>query len=119
MGWVDSEGYLYLADRRTDLIISGGANIFPAEVESVVTQHPKVKDVAVVGLKDDDLGRRVHAIVESFDEADAPTIEELTNLCADHLVKYKAPRSFELVRALPRNEAGKIRRSQLREERGG
>ena len=119
MGWVDSEGYLYLADRRTDLIISGGANIFPAEVESVVTQHPKVKDVAVVGLKDDDLGRRVHAIVESFDEADAPTIEELNSLCADHLVKYKAPRSFELVRALPRNEAGKIRRSQLREERGG
>ena len=59
------------------------------------------------------------SLTKSFDEADAPTIEELTSLCADHLVKYKAPRSFELVRALPRNEAGKIRRSQLREERGG
>jgi bile acid-coenzyme A ligase len=84
----------------------------------VVTPHPKVKYVAVVGLKDEDLGRRVHAIVESFDEADAPTIEEMTSLCVDHLVEYKAPRPFELVLALSRNEAGKIRRSQLREERG-
>ena len=75
--------------------------------------------MAVVGLNDDDLGRRAHAIVKSFAEADAPTIEELTILCADHLAKYKAPRSFELVRALPRDKAGKNGRSQLREERGG
>jgi len=119
LGWVDDDGYLYLADRRTDLIIAGGANIFPAEVEAIVSLHPKVKDVAVVGLKDEDLGRRVHAIVESFDAADPPTVEELTALCGEHLLRYKVPRSFEIIDALPRNEAGKIRRSQLRDERGG
>ena len=117
LGWLDEEGYLYLADRRTDLIISGGANIYPAEVEAVISQHPKVKDVAVVGLKDDDLGRRVHAIVEGFDPEDLPTLEELFALCSEQLVRYKVPRTIEMIDALPRNDAGKIRRSQLREER--
>ena len=117
LGWLDEEGYLYLADRRTDLIISGGANIYPAEVEAVISQHPKVKDVAVVGLKDEDLGRRVHAIVEGFDPGDLPTLDELFALCSEHLVQYKIPRTIEMIDALPRNDAGKIRRSQLREER--
>ena len=117
LGWLDQEGYLYLADRRTDLIISGGANIYPAEVEAVISQHPKVKDVAVVGLKDEDLGRRVHAIVEGFNPNDPPTLEELFALCSEQLVRYKAPRTIEIVDALPRNDAGKIRRSQLREAR--
>ena len=117
LGWLDEEGYLYLADRRTDLIISGGANIYPAEVEAVISQHPKVKDVAVVGLKDEDLGRRVHAIVEGFDSDDRPTLEELFALCSEQLVRYKVPRTIEMIDALPRNDAGKIRRSQLREER--
>ena len=108
---------MYLADRRTDLIISGGANIYPAEVEAVISQHPKVKDVAVVGLKDEDLGRRVHAIVEGFNPNDPPTLEELFALCSEQLVRYKAPRTIEIVDALPRNDAGKIRRSQLREAR--
>jgi bile acid-coenzyme A ligase len=117
LGWLDDEGYLYLADRRTDLIISGGANIFPAEVEAVISQHPKVKDVAVVGLKDEDLGRRVHAIVEAFDAGDPPNLEALFTLCAEQLVRYKVPRTIELIDALPRNDAGKIRRSQLRDER--
>jgi len=117
LGWLDQEGYLYLADRRTDLIISGGANIYPAEVEAVISQHPKVKDVAVVGLKDEDLGRRVHAIVEGFNPNDPPTLEELFALCSEQLVRYKVPRTIEIVDALPRNDAGKIRRSQLREAR--
>jgi len=117
LGWLDEEGYLYLADRRTDLIISGGANIYPAEVEAVISQHPKVKDVAVVGLKDEDLGRRVHAIVEGFNPNDLPTLEELFALCSEQLVRYKVPRTIEIVDALPRNDAGKIRRSLLREER--
>jgi len=85
----------------------------------VISQHPKVKDVAVVGLKDDDLGRRVHAIIESFDPMDPPMEEELLRLCSEQLVKYKVPRSFEFLDALPRNEAGKIRRSELRDQRGG
>ena len=86
LGWLDDEGYLYLADRRTDLIISGGANIFPAEIEAVISQHPDVRDVAVIGLKDDDLGRRVHAVVEAT-SADGPTADlgdELLLLCAGH-----------------------------------
>ena len=73
--------------------------------------------MAVVGLKDEDLGRRVHAIVEGFDPEDLPTLEELFALCSEHLVRYKVPRTIEMIDALPRNDAGKIRRSQLREER--
>jgi len=111
LGWVDEDGFLYLADRRTDLIISGGSNIYPAEVEAVLSSHPDVRDVAVVGLPDDDLGRRVHAVIERIDGE--VTEEQLRAQCADQLVKYKIPRSFEFVEALPRNEAGKIRRSAL------
>lgn len=111
LGHVDGHGYLYLADRRTDLIISGGSNVYPAEVEAVISAHPLVRDVAVVGLPDDDLGRRVHAVVETRDPS--LTAEQLRTRCAESLVKYKVPRSFEFVEALPRNEAGKIRRSAL------
>ena len=118
LGWLDEEGYLYLADRRTDLIISGGANIFPAEIEAVISQHPEVRDVAVVGLQDDDLGRRVHAVVEANGPATAELNAALLQLCREQLLPYKVPRSLEIVTALPRNEAGKIRRSLLREERG-
>ncbi len=119
LGYLDEEGYLYLSDRRTDMIISGGANIFPAEVESVISSHPGVQDVAVVGLADEDLGRRVHAIIEPRDANDPPDISELEALCLKDLARYKVPRGFEVVEQLPRNEAGKIRRLALREERGG
>jgi len=117
LGWLDDEGYLYLADRRTDLIISGGANIYPAEVESVISQHPAVRDVAVIGLKDPDLGRRVHAIVELYDKSEAVSADDLRRLCETQLVRYKVPRNIEFVPALPRNEAGKITRSALRAAR--
>jgi bile acid-coenzyme A ligase len=119
LGYLDEEGYLYLSDRRTDMIISGGANIFPAEVEAVISSHPKVQDVAVVGLADEDLGRRVHAIVEPRDADDPPDVAELEALCIGELARYKVPRGFEVVAGLPRTEAGKIRRLALREERGG
>ena len=117
LGWLDKDGYLYLADRRTDLIISGGANIFPAEVEAVISEHPAVNDVAVIGLADADLGRRVHAIVTLHNHAEAVTEDELLGLCAQHLLRYKVPRSLEFVPELPRTEAGKIRRSALRDAR--
>ncbi|MEE4202254.1 MAG: AMP-binding protein [Halieaceae bacterium] len=119
LGWVDAEGYLYLADRRTDLIISGGANIFPAEVEAAISQHPDVRDVAVIGIKDDDLGRRVHAIIEPAESNSSADAQAMADWCSEHLARYKVPRTFEWVEALPRNEAGKIRRKALREERGG
>lgn len=119
LGYLDAEGYLYLADRRVDLIITGGANVVPAEVESVLTQHPAVRDAAVIGLKDDDLGRRVHAIVELATGIDEAVLSELDLHMRALLAGYKVPRSYEVVPVLPRDEAGKIRKSTLRDERGG
>lgn len=119
LGHLDREGYLYLADRRVDLIITGGANVVPAEVESVLTQHPAVRDAAVIGVKDDDLGRRVHAIVELAAGFDAAVLAEVDQHVQKALAGYKVPRSYEVVLALPRDESGKIRRGQLRDERGG
>lgn len=118
LGHVDADGYLFLADRRVDLIITGGANVVPAEVEAALTQHPGVRDAAVVGLKDEDLGRRVHAIVELAPAA-TTTLEELDRHMRALIASYKIPRSYELVAVLPRDEAGKIRRGLLRDERGG
>lgn len=119
LGYVDAEGYLYLADRRVDLIISGGANVIPAEVEAILTQLEGVRDAAVIGLKDEDLGRRVHAILELSGVGEPPAQAELDAHMRKHLASYKLPRSYEIVEALPRDEAGKIRRSKLRDERGG
>jgi bile acid-coenzyme A ligase len=113
LGWVDHDGYLYLADRRVDLIISGGANVYAAEVEAALSQHPGVDDVAVIGLADDDLGKRVHAVVQPVDPAAPPSPAELDVFARGRLAPYKVPRSFEFVDSLPRNEAGKIQRSAL------
>lgn len=118
LGWLDADGYLYLADRRSDLIISGGANVYPAEVEAVLSEHVGVADVVVVGLTDDDLGQRVHAIVQPDNtSADTLTAESLDAFCRERLAAYKCPRGYELVEALPRGESGKVRRGALRTER--
>jgi bile acid-coenzyme A ligase len=119
LGYLDAEGYLYLADRRVDLVITGGANVVPAEVESALTQHPAVRDAAVIGLKDDDLGRRVHAIVELAPGIGESVLPELELHMRKLLAGYKVPRSYEVIPTLPRDEAGKIRKSVLRDERGG
>jgi bile acid-coenzyme A ligase len=112
MGSFDADGYLYLSDRRTDMILSGGANVYPAEVEAAIMQHPEVASAVVVGLPDEDLGQRVHAVVQS--ESDLTT-EELGQFVADHLVRYKVPRSFRVVREPLRDDAGKVRRSAVRD----
>lgn len=117
LGWVDDDGYLYLADRRVDLIISGGANVYAAEVEGVLARHPAIEDVAVIGLPDADLGKRVHAVVQPVDASAAPSSADLSAFAREFLPAYKVPRSFELVQSLPRNEAGKIQRSALVAER--
>lgn len=119
LGHLDAEGYLYLDDRRVDLIISGGANVVPAEVESVLTLHPAVHDAVVIGVRDDDLGRRVHAIVELVDGIGEAVVAELDRHMRGRLAGYKVPRSYEIIPALPRDEAGKINRGRLRDERGG
>lgn len=118
LGWLDDDGYLFVADRRLDMIISGGANVFPAEVESALSEHPEVGDVVVVGVPDEEWGKRVHAIVQPRDpEALSRSTDALAGAldrhCRDRLSSFKAPKTYEFVRALPRTEVGKIRRSQL------
>ena len=114
IGWFDAEGYLYLADRRSDMILVGGANIYPAEVEAALEEHPLVASSAVIGLPDEDLGSRVHAIIQPRPGLD---LEDLARHLAERLVIYKRPRSFELVSENVRDDAGKVRRSALRDER--
>jgi bile acid-coenzyme A ligase len=114
LGWLDEDGYLYIADRRTDLILSGGANVYPAEIEAALDAHPQVRSSAVVGLPDDDLGQRVHAIVESGDPADGA---EILRFLRERLAPYKVPRSIEFVDHPLRDDAGKVRRAALRDQR--
>ena len=113
LGWVDEDGYLFLADRRVDMIVSGGANVYPAEVEGALAEHPDVDDVAVVGVPDEEWGRRVHAIIQPSDFGSPPPPARLHEHCRQRLAAYKAPKSYEFLRVLPRNQAGKIRRSAL------
>jgi len=114
LGRVDEDGYLYLVDRRTDLIVTGGANVYPAEVEAALEAHPGVRSCAVIGLPDPEFGQRVHAIVEA---GPALSADALRVHLADHLVSYKTPRTFEFVETPLKDEAGKVRRSALREAR--
>jgi bile acid-coenzyme A ligase len=113
LGWVDEDGYLYIADRRVDMIISGGANVFPAEVEAALSEHPGLADAVVIGLPDAEWGQRVHAIVEVAAGRDRPDGAELKEHCRQRLIPYKVPKSFEIVERIPRSEAGKINRSSL------
>src|SRR4029079_14944971 len=110
LGWMDEDGYLYLADRRTDLILAGGANIYPAEVEAALMEHPMVVTCAVIGLPDEDLGQRVHAVLEVSGEV---SDDELRAFLGERLGRYKVPRSFERVEGHVRDDAGKVRRSAL------
>jgi bile acid-coenzyme A ligase len=116
MGAIDEDGYLYLSDRQTDMILAGGANIYPAEVEAAIDEHPRVRSSAVIGLPDDDLGSRVHAIVQT-DDGSPIEIDDLRAHLADRIVRYKIPRSFEFTNEPLRDDAGKLRRSALRAER--
>ena len=114
IGWMDEDGYLFLSDRRSDLILVGGANVYPAEVEAVIDEHPLVRSSAVVGLPDEDLGQRVHAIVQG---APGLTQEDLDAHVRARLARPKCPRSYEFVEEALRDDAGKVRRSALRDER--
>lgn len=117
LGHLDAEGYLYLADRRSDLIVSGGVNLYPAEIEGAVELCPGVIASVVVGLPDVDLGQRAHAIVQRAPGGGEPSEERLRAFLRDHLAPYKIPRSFEFGEAPLRDEAGKTRRSAFRAAR--
>ena len=117
MGWFDEEGYLFLADRRADMILSGGANIYPAEIEGALNEHPGVESCAVIGLPDDDLGQVVHAICRATPGAETVSDEALRAFVKERLVSYKVPRSFEWVEDPVRDDAGKVRRSALLKDR--
>ncbi len=117
-GWLDEDGFLYIADRRTDMIVSGGANIFPAEVESALMAHSGIEGAVVIGLPDEDFGASVHAIVQPTDGWRGKLDQDmLVTFLRDRLVAYKLPRSFEFVDGQLRDDAGKVRRQQLREQR--
>ena len=113
MGYLDDEGYLFITDRIKDMIITGGANVYPAEVEAVLFNHPAVADAAVIGIPDPEWGEAVRAIVEPRAPLSA---EDIIAYCRQHLAHYKCPTSAEIVERLPRDPNGKIRKRELREK---
>jgi bile acid-coenzyme A ligase len=118
IGRLDAEGYLYLADRLADMILRGGANIYPAEVEAAVSAHPKVRSCVVVGLPDPEFGQRVHAILELDPATNTQAIADgMSDFLKDRLSRYKHPESFEVVSGPLRDDSGKVRRTLLRDER--
>ncbi|MBV9327418.1 MAG: o-succinylbenzoate--CoA ligase [Chloroflexi bacterium] len=116
LGRLDDDGYLYVLDRRDDLIVSGGENVYPAEVEAALLAHPAVSEAGVIGVPDAEWGRRVTAVVVVRAGVTA-TADELIAFCRQRLAAYKAPRHIEFRSALPRNGAGKLLRRELRIER--
>jgi fatty-acyl-CoA synthase/long-chain acyl-CoA synthetase len=116
IGYLDDEGYLFLTDRESHMIISGGVNIYPQEVENLLTMHPAVADVAVIGVPDPDMGEQVKAVVEPADPSAAgPALEaELLTYCRQHLSAFKCPRTVDFVDELPRLESGKLLKRELR-----
>jgi acyl-CoA synthetase (AMP-forming)/AMP-acid ligase II len=113
MGYMDEKGYLFIMDRSKDMIISGGENIYPREIEEVLIQHPAVREVAVIGVPDPKWGEAVKAVV-SLVEGRSVTAEDLIAFCRDRMASYKKPRSVDFVGALPKNNYGKILKRDLR-----
>ncbi len=117
VGRVDADGYLYLTDRQAHMIIAGGVNIYPQEAENVLSSHPAVADVAVVGVPDPDMGEAVKAVVQTVDPdaAGDALATELIAFCREHLAAYKCPRTVDFVTELPRDPNGKLYKRELKE----
>jgi acyl-CoA synthetase (AMP-forming)/AMP-acid ligase II len=121
MGWVDAEGYLYLADRASHMIISGGVNIYPQEIESILTLHPAVSDVAVIGVPDPEYGESVKAVIEpapGVETGDA-LAQEIIAFCRARLAGFKCPKSVDFTDDLPRLPSGKLLKRELRKRYWG
>ncbi len=114
---MDEEGYLYILDRKKDMIISGGENIYPAEVEAVLVKHPKIREVAVIGVPDSTWGENVLAVVV-LNEGETATEEEIIEYCKAHIASYKKPKSVIFEKELPRNPSGKVLKTELRKKYG-
>ena len=118
IGYLDEDGYLYLCDRKTDTIISGGVNIFPAEIEAVLQEHPAINDCCVVGVKDDEWGERVLGAIQLLDgAADLDAVrKDIEQHCRLRLAGYQVPRQLVFEENLPRTETGKIKRREIRDQ---
>ena len=121
MGYLDDEGYLYLTDRRTFMIVSGGVNIYPQEAENVLITHPKVFDVAVFGIPDPDMGEKVHAVVQPtvWDDADPSSSASCSSTAAPTSRTTSARRRSTSIRELPRQPTGKLYKRLLRDRYWG
>jgi long-chain acyl-CoA synthetase len=117
VGLLDEDGYLFLRDRKIDMIISGGANIYPAEIENVLLSHPKVGDAAVFGIPHDDWGEEVKAVVEPAEgiEGNDELAEEIMAFCADKLARFKTPKTIDFTNEMPRDPNGKLYKRKLRD----
>jgi long-chain acyl-CoA synthetase len=114
LGYVDENGFVFITDRMSDMVVSGGVNLYPSESEAVLRDHPGVADVAVIGVPHPDLGEQLLALVVPADPADPPTGADLEAFCRDRLASYKIPRRYELISELPRNEMQKVDKKGLR-----
>jgi long-chain acyl-CoA synthetase len=121
MGSLDADGYLYLTDRRTFMIVSGGVNIYPQEAENALIDHPRVYDVAVFGIPDPEMGERVHGVVQptNWDEAGPELERELLDFVNSQLAHYKCPKAIDFERELPREQTGKLYKRLLRDRYWG
>ena len=117
IGYLDDDGFLFLCDRKSDMIIAGGVNIYPAEIEGELLAHPKVADVAVFGVPDDDMGEQIKAVVQPAEgvRGDDALRADIMELVRDRLGKYKWPRSIDFVEELPREPTGKLLKRKLRD----
>ncbi len=117
VGYLDEDGYLYLTDRKTYMIISGGVNIYPQETENLLITHPKVMDAAVIGVPNEDLGEEVKAVVQPMEGIEAgPELErELIAFCRENLAHFKCPRTIDFEAELPRLPTGKLYKRLLRD----
>jgi fatty-acyl-CoA synthase/long-chain acyl-CoA synthetase len=114
IAYFDDEGYFYICDRKSDMIISGGVNIYPAEIEAVLVAHPDVADAAVFGIPDEEWGEAVHAVITTYPGHEVDD-EALRLFCREHLAGYKVPRSLSRLDEIPRSASGKIQKRQMRE----
>ena len=116
MGYIDEDGYLFITDRVSDMIVSGGVNIYPAEAEHILLRHPKVADIAIIGVPNKDMGEEAKALVIPVDPADPPGEDELNDFCRESLAGFKCPRSYEYVDDIGRTAMGKVNKRALRQK---